>query len=129
MATDKLTDTAIRNAKPGAKPIRMADGGGLYLEIAPTGGKLWRWKYRFGGKEKRLGVGIYPETGLREARARRDEARKQLASGIDPCDRASSREEQARAAASVRSFEAIAREWHAAIHVAQGQSRPRVPAR
>ena len=57
MATDKLTDTAIRNAKPGDKPIRLADGGGLYLEIAPTGGKLWRWKYRFGGKEKRLGVG------------------------------------------------------------------------
>ena len=115
MATDKLTDTAIRNAKPGAKPIRMADGGGLYLEIAPTGGKLWR-KYRFGGKEKRLGVGIYPETGLREARARRDEARKQLASGIDPSI-ARKAEKTSRAAASSRSFEAIAREWHAAVHV------------
>ena len=84
MATDKLTDVTIRNAKPGVKAIRMADGGGLYLEVAPTGGKLWRWKFRFGGKEKRLSVGTYPETGLRDARVRRDEARKQLAAGIDP---------------------------------------------
>lgn len=57
MATDKLTDVAIRNAKPGAKAVRLTDGGGLYLEVAPTGGKLWRLKFRFGGKEKRLGVG------------------------------------------------------------------------
>ena len=84
MPTDKLTDTTIRNAKPGTKPVRLSDGGGLYLEVTPTGGKLWRWKYRFGGKEKRLSVGTYPETGLRDARTRRDEARRQLAAGIEP---------------------------------------------
>lgn len=116
MATDKLTDVAIRNAKPGAKAVRLADGGGLYLEVAPTGGKLWRWKYRFGGKEKRLSVGTYPETGLREARSRRDEARKQLAAGIDP-GAARKAEKASRAAASAGSFEEVAREWHATVHV------------
>ena len=116
MATDKLTDVTIRNAKPGVKAIRMADGGGLYLEVAPTGGKLWRWKFRFGGKEKRLSVGTYPETGLRDARARRDEARKQLAAGIDP-SAARKAEKASRVAESAGSFEAVAREWHAAVHV------------
>jgi len=116
MATDKLTDVTIRNAKPGTKAIRMADGGGLYLEVAPTGGKLWRWKFRFGGKEKRLSVGTYPETGLRDARARRDEARKQLAAGIDP-SAARKAEKASRVAESAGSFEAVAREWHAAVHV------------
>ena len=115
MPQDKLTDLAIRKIKPTDKPVRVADGGGLYLEVAPTGSKLWRWKYRFGGKEKRLGLGIYPDTGLREARKRRDEARKQLAAGIDP-----SAERQAvkaaRTASSAGSFEAVAREWHAAVH-------------
>lgn len=55
-----LSDTAIRNAKPAAKPVRMFDGGGLYLEVAPSGGKWWRLKFRHGGKEKRLSLGIYP---------------------------------------------------------------------
>lgn len=116
MATDKLTDPAIRNSKPGAKPKRLADGGGLYLEVAPTGGKLWRWKYRFGGKEKRLSLGTYPETGLRDARAKREVARKQLAAGVDP-SAARKAEKASRAAASAGSFEAVAREWHAAVHV------------
>lgn len=116
MATDKLTDVTIRNAKPGAKATRLADGGGLYLEVAPTGGKLWRWKFRFGGKEKRLSVGTYPETGLRDARVRRDEARKQLAAGIDP-SAARKAEKASRVAESAGSFEAVAREWHAAVHV------------
>ncbi len=64
-----LTDTAIRNAKPQAKPRGLADGGGLYLEVSPAGGKLWRLKYRVGGKEKRLALGQYPATGLQAARA------------------------------------------------------------
>ena len=59
-----LTDTAIRNAKPGEKPIRLFDGGGLYLEVSPAGGKLWRLKYRVDGKGKRLALGAYPDTGL-----------------------------------------------------------------
>lgn len=79
-----LSDAAIRKAKPSDKPMRLFDGGGLYLEVAPTGGKLWRWKYRFAGKEKRLALGIYPEVGLADARARHIEARKLLDSGVDP---------------------------------------------
>ena len=116
MGTDKLTDVTIRNAKLGPKPVRLADGAGLYLEVAPTGGKLWRWKYRFGGKEKRLSLGTYPETPLREARSRRDEARKQLAAGIDP-SMSRKAEKASRATSSAGSFEAVAREWHAAVHV------------
>ena len=59
-----LTDSAIRNAKPGAKPIRMFDGGGLDVAIAPSGGKWWRLKYRFEGREKRLSLGVYPDVPL-----------------------------------------------------------------
>lgn len=79
-----LTVTTIRNAKPGDKTKKMFDGGGLYLEVAPSGGKWWRFKYRFGGKEKRLSLGVYPDVSLKDARDRRDEARKLLAKGIDP---------------------------------------------
>src|SRR5256885_5306578 len=67
-----LTDTAIRNAKPGEKPFRLFDGGGLYLEVSPTGGKWWRLKYRFNGKEKRLSLGVYHDVSLKDARDRRD---------------------------------------------------------
>jgi integrase len=79
-----LSDTAIRNAKPGSKPLRLFDGGGLYLEVAPSGGKWWRLKYRHSGKEKRLSLGIYPDVSLKTARARRESARQQLAEGEDP---------------------------------------------
>ncbi len=80
----KLTNIAIRNAKPGPKPIRLFDGGGLYLEISPAGGKHWRLKYRYGGKEKRLALGSYPTIPLAEAREGSEAARKLLASGVDP---------------------------------------------
>ena len=79
-----LSDTAMRNAKPGAKPVRMFDGGGLYLEVAPSGGKWWRLKYRHDSKEKRLSLGIDPDVSLKAARARRDAARTLIAEGIDP---------------------------------------------
>jgi hypothetical protein len=79
-----LTDTAIKNAKPQKKAKRHFDGGGLYLEVSPQGGKWWRLKYRFEGKEKRLSLGVYPEVSLKEARSRRDESRKMLTTGIDP---------------------------------------------
>lgn len=79
-----LTDTAIRSAKPRAKSVRLFDGGGLYLEVNPAGGKWWRWKYRVGGKEKRLSLGVYPAVSLKAAREKRDAARQQLAAGIDP---------------------------------------------
>jgi integrase len=105
-----LTDTQIRKAKSATKPIRLFDGNGLYLEISPTGGKLWRLKYRFGGKEKRLAFGTYPEISLAQAREATGDARKLLAMGSDPSivkkAQKASKSEQA-----ANSFEVIAREW------------------
>lgn len=79
-----LTDIVIRNAKPGAKPAKLSDGGGMFLLVTPAGGKLWRLKYRIGGSEKLLSIGSYPEIGLGEARRRREEARELIALGKDP---------------------------------------------
>lgn len=105
-----LNDTEIRKKKPTAKRQRLFDGGGLYLEIPTSGGKLWRLKFRFDGKEKLLSLGIYPDISLKEARQRRDEARKLLAEGIDPgAQRKAVR--QARKAATLNTFEALARAW------------------
>ena len=99
-----LTDTQIRNAKPREKIYKLYDGGGLYLEVSPKGGKWWRIKYRFGGKEKRLSLGVYPDVSLKDARKRRDEARKLLANDVDPGEY--------RKAAKANSFELVAREWY-----------------
>ncbi|ODT62886.1 MAG: integrase [Phenylobacterium sp. SCN 69-14] len=79
-----LTDAAIRAAKPAAAQFKLFDGGGLFLIVRPSGGKLWRLKYRHHGKEQQLSIGRYPEVGLKEARERRDEARKVIAGGGDP---------------------------------------------
>lgn len=79
-----MTDTAVRQAKPGPKPYKIADGAGLYLLVTPAGGKLWRLKYRLAGKEKLLACGAYPEVTLADARKRRDEAREQIAASKDP---------------------------------------------
>ena len=79
-----LTDTTIRTAKPSPKPTKMFDEKGLFLLLQPSGGKLWRLKYRFNGLEKKLTLGCYPEVSLKSARKRRDEARTLLAEGIDP---------------------------------------------
>ncbi len=107
-----LTDTTIRNTKPSDKPSKLFDGGGLFLLIAPTGGRLWRLKYRFGGKEKLLALGAYPDVSLKKARERRDEARKLLADGVDP---GANRKAQkaAKLASAADSFEVIGREWFA----------------
>lgn len=78
-----LTDTTCKNAKPEDKPYRKADEKGVYLDVRPNGSKYFRLKYRFGGKEKLLALGVYPETSLAQARAKRDEARKQLAQGVE----------------------------------------------
>jgi integrase len=104
-----LTDTNIRKAKPRVKAFKLFDGGGLYLEINPAGGKWWRWKYRHGGKEKRLSFGVYPDVSLKAAREKRDATRRQLAAGIDP---GHARRAERVAQAGAESFEAIAREWH-----------------
>jgi integrase len=110
MTTDFLTDLSIKKAKPGAKPIRMFDGGGMYLEVRPNGGKWWRHKYRFGGKERLLSLGVYPEVTLAEARKRRRGARELLSKGIDP---SAARKALKASPADVAedSFEVVAREW------------------
>jgi integrase len=106
----KLTDTAIRNAKPKDKPYKMADGWGMYLYIHTNGSKYWRFKYRFLKKEKVLALGVYPDVSLKDARERRDEARKKLAGGVDPGE--SKKEEKIHALLNAEnSFEAIALEW------------------
>ena len=79
-----LTDITIRNIKPREKPYKLADEKGLFLLITPAGGKWWRFKYRFEGKEKLLSVGVYPDVTLAKAREKRDEARKLLVDSIDP---------------------------------------------
>jgi hypothetical protein len=107
-----LTDTAIHNTKPAEKPQKLADGGGLFLLVTSKGGKWWRLKYRFGGKEKLLSLGVYPETGLKDAQERRDEARKLLAAGIDPgVNRKATK--ASKAGENANSFEEVAREWFA----------------
>ena len=118
-----LTDKAIRAAKHGEKAIRLFDRDGLYLELAPSGGKWWRLKYRFANKEKRVSLGVYPEVSLKEARERRDAQRKLLANQIDP----SAQRKAAKAAIVFRtanSFEAVAREWFATFskHWAKGHA-------
>ena len=79
-----LNDTRVRNAKAADRPIKLSDGGGLYLLLMPNGSKLWRLAYRFGGKQRSLALGIYPTITLKQARDRRDAARVQLADKIDP---------------------------------------------
>lgn len=105
-----LTDTAIRSAKPKDKPYKLGDSGGLFLLVQPSGGKLWRLKYRVAGKEQKLSLGTYPEISLKDARERRDEARQQLARGADPA--VEKRREQLRAQMSAdNTFELVAREY------------------
>lgn len=106
-----LTDSAIKVAKPKDKPYKLTDGQGLYLEVMPNGSRLWRLKYRHSDKEKRLALGAYPAVTLQKARQRREEARQQLADGIDPG-------EQKKAAKQAQkteglTFATLAREWYA----------------
>ncbi|MCR6661939.1 MAG: integrase arm-type DNA-binding domain-containing protein [Luteimonas sp.] len=107
-----LTDVSIRKAKPTEKTQKLFDGGGLFLEITPAGGKRWRQKYRFGGKEKLLAHGTYPEVSLAEARERRDHARKLLANGVDPGEHRKAQKIAGEERAA-NNFEAVAREWFA----------------
>ena len=79
-----LTIKEIDSTKPTDKPYKLSDGGGLCLLVPPSGGKLWRWRYRVDGKEKMMALGEYPYVSLKEARERHSEARRVLANGIDP---------------------------------------------
>lgn len=105
-----LTDTSIRNAKPREKPYKLFDSGSLYLEVTPSGGRWWRLKYRIAGRETRMSLGTYPDVSLKAARLKRDQARTQLAEGIDP---GAARKAAKVSQAGLETFEAIAREWHA----------------
>ena len=105
-----LTDTTIRKAKATEKQRKLADEKGLFLLVHPNGSKYWRLKYRFEGKEKMLALGVYPDVGLKEARERRDEARKLLANGVDPGEHRKAKK-ATRLESSSNSFEVVCREW------------------
>ena len=105
-----LSEVKIRTTKPGKNPYKLFDGGGLFLLVTPSGGKLWNFKYRFDNKEKKLALGPYPEISLLDARQRRDEARRQIAHNIDP---GAVRKAQKQAKTEeIETFEVIGREWY-----------------
>ncbi len=116
-----LTDTAVRNAKPGSKTTRIFDGGGMYLEVTTKGGKLWRLKYRYGGKGKLLALGTYPDVSLASARQKRDDARKLLAEDIDPSEQRKAAK-AARVGVAANTFEVIGREWYAKVSASMAES-------
>lgn len=102
-----LTDTTLRNAKPSEKQIKLFDGHGLFLLIAPSGTKAWRLKYSFHGKEKLISLGLYPTVSLKEARERAATARKDIENGIDPSEK-----RKLKKSACQNTFEGVALEWH-----------------
>ena len=108
-----LTNTAIQNAKPSEKSYKIYDTDGLFMQVTPAGGKWWRFKYRFEGKEKLLSLGTYPEVSLKQARDKRDDARKLIANDqIDPSDNRQKIKAEKKLS-SANSFELVAREWWA----------------
>jgi integrase len=107
-----LTKKTCDSAKPQAKPYKLTDGQGLYLQVTPEGARYWRLKYRYLGKEKCLALGVYPEVSLAEAREKRELARKLLATGADPAFEKREQKRQAKEGAA-NTFEVLARKWHA----------------
>ena len=105
-----LTDIKVRTAKPMDKQYKLTDGNGMHLLVHPNGSRYWRLQYRFGGKQKMLALGVYPDVSLADARARRDDARKLLANSIDPGDKKKNDKVELEEA---RTFEQLAIEWHA----------------
>ncbi len=105
-----LTDMKVQKAKSKDKPYSLFDGGGLYLLVTPSGGKLWRFKYRFNNKEKKIACGSYPEISLQAARRKREDARRLLANGVDPD--AVRKAQKIAKTEETETFEVIAREWH-----------------
>jgi len=105
-----LTETEIRKSKPGEKPYRLPDGKGLFLFITPTGGKLWRFKYRHGGMQKLMALGKYPDVPLALARERHAEARRLLATSVDPMEQRKA-EKTAEKAAVENSFQSVTAQW------------------
>lgn len=107
-----LSDIQVKTTKPKEKDYKLSDGYGLYLLVTPSGGKLWRFQYRFNDKQKLLALGSYPAITLADARKRREDARKLLANGVDPSE-IKKAQKSATVAENENSFEVIAREWHA----------------
>ncbi|OIP46810.1 MAG: integrase [Desulfobacterales bacterium CG2_30_60_27] len=105
-----LDHLKVSNAKAKEKEYKLSDGGGLFLLVTPSGGKLWRLKYRFGGLEKKLALGAFPAISLSDARQRREDARALLAKGVDPG--AARKEQEASMLLEQETFEVVAREWH-----------------
>lgn len=105
-----LTATAVRQALPKAKPYKLSDGHGLFLLVNPKGAKYWRYKYRYGGKEKTLALGVFPEVSLKDARVAHQEARTKLDKGVDPGEERRV-QKLTRNLAAADSFEAVALEW------------------
>jgi len=108
--TNKLTENEVKKAKPTDKPYKIADGGGMYLLVKPTGGKYWHLAYRFNNKQKLLALGVYPDVSLKEARIKREAARKLLQKGTDPSE-AKKEEKRLSILQAENTFEAIANEW------------------
>lgn len=106
-----LSAIKIDKAKPQGKEVKLYDGGGLFLLITPSGGKLWNLKYRYGGKEKKLALGAYPVVSLEAARQRREDAKRLLANGVDPGEMKKLVKSAAKDKAA-NTFEVVAREWH-----------------
>ncbi|MDD5755567.1 MAG: integrase arm-type DNA-binding domain-containing protein, partial [Methylococcales bacterium] len=105
-----LSDTAIKNAKPKDKPYKLTDEKGMFLLVNPNGSKYFRLDYRFDGKRKTLALGVYPEISLKQARDKRDDAKQQIANGIEPNENKKA-VKLARIDAALNSFEVLAREW------------------
>ena len=112
-----LSDLQVSKAKPGGKEYKLFDGGGLFLLVTPTGGKLWHFKYRYNDKEKKLTFGAYPAVSLSDARQRREDAKKLLANGVDPSD-VKKAQKAADTSKNENSFEVVARDDRC-----QGQDR------
>ena len=130
-----LTDTAIRGAKPDTKPFKMYDREGLFLLVNPVGSKLWRWRYRFDGKEKLMALGEYPLVGLGQARERHSRRRGRALVRRDLIrwlsaklwGRPSKRKSEARQRESENSFENVAREWWKWWLIGKSPSDTRIP--
>lgn len=105
----KLTDTAVKNAKPKEKPYKLADASGMYLLVTPKGQKWWRLDFRLNGKRKTLSLGVYPDVKLKKARIRRQDAREAIADGVDPSD---IRKKKKAALEGADTFKTVAEEWH-----------------
>lgn len=105
-----LTDTKAKNTKPGEKPVKLSDKGGLYLEVMPSGSKIWRYKFRIAGKESRFSIGAYPEVSLAQAREAHAAARKLVEQGVNPVHQRKT-EKLVAASEGANTFKAIALEW------------------